>query len=150
MEHAYARSSAIWKQSAMHNNLQNSVSYVVLQTTTQHSFVYAYESLGSPCFYATNVPKVNNIHHNKACVVYISTIILQICKKKHVKSSTFMEYRSKLFHDWLLKSVHFKKAVARISFLSKLWYFQYKSKQKVPQFSKKRDSRNCLLKMNGH
>ena len=33
-----------------------------------------------------------------------------------------------------LKSVHFKKTVARISFLSKLWYFQYKSKQKVPQF----------------
>ena len=35
----------------------------------------------------------------------------------------------------LLKSVHFKKTVARISFLSKLWYFQYKSNQKVPQFS---------------
>ena len=33
-----------------------------------------------------------------------------------------------------LKSVLFKKTVARISFLSKLWYFQYKSKQKVPQF----------------
>ena len=60
----------------MHNNLQNSVSYVVLQTTAQHSFVYAYESLGSPCFYATNVPKVNNIDHNKACVAYISTISL--------------------------------------------------------------------------
>ena len=28
-----------------------------------------------------------------------------------------------------LKSVHFKKTVTRISFLSKLWYFQYKSKQ---------------------
>ena len=27
-----------------------------------------------------------------------------------------------------VKSVHFKKTVARISFLSKLWYFQYKSK----------------------
>ena len=48
-----------------------------------------------------------------------------------------------------LKAVHFKKTVARISFHSKLWYFQYKSKQKVPQFWKKRDSRNCLLKMNG-
>ena len=48
-----------------------------------------------------------------------------------------------------LKSVHFKKAVVRISFLSKLWYFQYKTKQKVPQFWKKRDSRHCLLKMNG-
>ena len=45
--------------------------------------------------------------------------------------------------------IHFNKTVARISFLSKLWYFQYKSKQKVPQFWKKRDSRNCLLKMNG-
>ena len=33
-----------------------------------------------------------------------------------------------------VKSVHFKKTVARISFLSKLWYFQYKSKQKIPQF----------------
>jgi hypothetical protein len=35
---------------------------------------------------------------------------------------------------FFLKSVHFKKPVARISFLSKLWYFEYKSKQKVPQF----------------
>ena len=34
----------------------------------------------------------------------------------------------------ILKSVHFKKSVAEISFLSKLWYFQYKPKQKVPQF----------------
>ena len=33
-----------------------------------------------------------------------------------------------------LKSVHFTKAVARISFLSNLWYFQYKSKQKVLKF----------------
>ena len=49
----------------------------------------------------------------------------------------------------MLKSVYFKKAVARISFLSKLWYFQYKSKQTVPQLWKKRDSRNCFLKMNG-
>ena len=48
-----------------------------------------------------------------------------------------------------LKSVHFKKTVARISFLSKLWYFQYKSKQKVPQFWKKQDSRNWLLIMKG-
>ena len=30
--------------------------------------------------------------------------------------------------DIHLKSVHFKKTVAQISFLSKLWYFQYKSK----------------------
>jgi hypothetical protein len=34
----------------------------------------------------------------------------------------------------LLKTDHFKKTVAQISFLSKLRYFQYKSKQKVPQF----------------
>ena len=34
-----------------------------------------------------------------------------------------------------LKSVHFKKTIARISFLSKPWYFQYKSKQKMPQFN---------------
>ena len=27
-----------------------------------------------------------------------------------------------------IKSVHFKKTVVRITFLSKLWYFQYKSK----------------------
>ena len=47
-----------------------------------------------------------------------------------------------------IKSVHFKKPVARISFLSKLGYFQYKSKQKVPQFWKKQDSRNWLHKMN--
>ena len=32
--------------------------------------------------------------------------------------------------------------------ISKLWYFQYKLKQKEPQFWKKFDSRNCLLKMN--
>ena len=49
-----------------------------------------------------------------------------------------------------LKSVHFKKTVARISFLSKLWYlllllFYWK----VPQFWKKWGLRNCLLKMNG-
>ena len=37
-------------------------------------------------------------------------------------------------NNFTLKSVHSKKPVARISFLSKLWYFQYKSKQKVPQF----------------
>ena len=48
-----------------------------------------------------------------------------------------------------LKFVHFKKPVAQISFLSKLWYFQCKSKQKVPQFWKKQDSRNWLLKMKG-
>ena len=44
---------------------------------------------------------------------------------------------SKTLYDcimYMLKSGHFKKTVARISFLSKLWYFQYKSKQKVLQF----------------
>ena len=35
---------------------------------------------------------------------------------------------------YISKSVHFKKTVVRILFLSKLWYFQYKLKQKVPQF----------------
>ena len=67
-----------------------------------------------------------------------------------------MEFIIKQGHWWILlqlclhqnwlelieKSVHFKKTVAQISFLSKLWYFQYKSK---PQFWKKPDSRNCLL-----
>ena len=48
-----------------------------------------------------------------------------------------------------LKSVHFKKTVAWISFLSKLWYFLFCFVLKVPQFWKKRDSHNCLLKMNG-
>ena len=48
-----------------------------------------------------------------------------------------------------IKSVNFKKTIAWISLLLKLWYFQYKSKQKVTQFWKKQDSRNCLLKMNG-
>ena len=46
-------------------------------------------------------------------------------------------------------SVHFKKPVSRFSFLSKLWYFQYKSKQKIPQFWKKQESRNWIFKMNG-
>ena len=56
---------------------------------------------------------------------------------------------SKTFVASTLKSVHFKKTVARISFLSKLWYFLFWFVLKVPQFWKKRDSRNCLLKMNG-
>ena len=48
-----------------------------------------------------------------------------------------------------LKSIHFKKTVARVSFLSQLWYFLFCFVLKVPQFWKKRDSRNWLLKMNG-
>ena len=56
---------------------------------------------------------------------------------------------SSLFYWHSLRTDHFKMTVARISFLSKLWYFQYKSKQKVSQFGKKQVSRNCLLKMNG-
>ena len=48
-----------------------------------------------------------------------------------------------------LKSVHFKKPVARILFFSKLWYFLFWFVLKVPQFWKNRDLRNCLLKMNG-
>ena len=54
------------------------------------------------------------------------------------------------FHEnkYILKSVHFKKTVARFSFLSKLWYVLFNTNQKVPQFWKKRKSRNCLLKMN--
>ena len=43
----------------------------------------------------------------------------------------------------MLKSIHFKKTVAQISFLSK-----YKSKQKVLPFWKKRHWHNCLFKMN--
>ena len=35
-----------------------------------------------------------------------------------------------LFCWYCLKSVHFKKTIAQISFLSKLWYFHFKSKQK--------------------
>ena len=35
-----------------------------------------------------------------------------------------------------LKFIHLRKTVALISFLSKLWYFQYKSKQKWTDFSK--------------
>ena len=49
----------------------------------------------------------------------------------------------------LLKSVHLKKIVVRISFLSKLWYFLFWFVLKVPQFWKKPDLCNCLLKMNG-
>ena len=45
-----------------------------------------------------------------------------------------------------LKSVHFKKTVVRISFLSKLWYFQYKSKQKVPHFKRKEIRTTVFLK----
>ena len=48
----------------------------------------------------------------------------------------------------LLKSIHFKKTVARILFLSKLWYFLFWFVLKVPQFWKKWDSPNWLLKMN--
>ena len=56
----------------------------------------------------------------------------------------------------MLKSVHFKNAVARCSFHSKIWPFLLKSKQsqlmlywKWPQFWKKWGLRNCVLKMNG-
>ena len=51
-----------------------------------------------------------------------------------------------------LKSVHFKKPVTRISFLSKVLSFLLKSKQsqrKWQHFWKKWGLRNCLLKMNG-
>ena len=48
----------------------------------------------------------------------------------------------------VLKSVYFEKTLLWISILSELWYFQYISKQKVPQFKKKWHSRICLLKMN--
>ena len=50
--------------------------------------------------------------------------------------------------SFLLKSVHFKKTVARILLLSKLWHFLVWFVLKVPQLWKKRDSHNCLLKMN--
>jgi hypothetical protein len=50
---------------------------------------------------------------------------------------------------WVLKSVHFKKTVSGILFLSKLWYFLFLFVLKVPQFWKKWDLRNCLLKKNG-
>ena len=45
--------------------------------------------------------------------------------------------------------VHFKASVAQILFLSKLRYFLFWFVLKVPQFWKKRDSCNWLLKMNG-
>ena len=58
------------------------------------------------------------------------------------------------FDTWKhpLMSVRLNKTVARketICHLSELWYFQYRSKQKIPQFWKNRDSRNCLVQMNG-
>ena len=44
----------------------------------------------------------------------------------------FLQKTNENKSNWgfIVKSVHFKKTVAQISFLSKLWYFQYKSKQK--------------------
>ena len=47
----------------------------------------------------------------------------------------------------VLKSVHFKKTVARISFLSKLWYFQYKSKQKYHNFERNEIGTTDFLKL---
>ena len=64
-------------------------------------------------------------------------------------NSLFLILFKHLFLILLIKSVHFKKPVTRISFLSKLWYFLFWFVLKVPQFWKKRDSRNWLLKMNG-
>ena len=58
----------------------------------------------------------------------------------------------------LLRYISFKKTVARILILSKLWYFLFWFVLKVflfwfvlkvPQFWKKQDLRNWLLKMNG-
>ena len=47
---------------------------------------------------------------------------------------------------YVLKSIHFKKPDARILFLSKLWYFHYKSKQKVSQFERNEIRANGFLK----
>ena len=61
----------------------------------------------------------------------------------------YMLQQQKNIPLFILKSVHIKKTVGRIPFLSKLWHFLFWFVLKVPQFQKKRDSRNCLLKMNG-
>ena len=50
---------------------------------------------------------------------------------------------------WQLKSVHFKKTVARILFLSKLWNFLFWFVLKIPQYWKKQDSSSWLLEMKG-
>ena len=68
------------------------------------------------------------------------SIEMKLFYDKHTKKEM---YHSHIFLRWL-KSVHFNMPVARITFLSKLWYLQYKSKQNVPQFWKKRDSCNWL------
>ena len=44
-----------------------------------------------------------------------------------------------------LKSVHFKKTVARISILSKLWYFLFWFVLKIPQFWKKIEIRATVF-----
>ena len=72
------------------------------------------------------------------------SFIINICHyiSNHGATSGLFLFLCQIFLD----SVHFKKTVVRNSFLSKLWYFQYKSKQKVPQFWKKRDWRIFFLK----
>ena len=64
------------------------------------------------------------------------------------RQSIFKPY-NKFFQKHYVKSVYFKKTVARILILLKLWYFLFWFVLKVPQFWMNRDSRNCLLKMNG-
>ena len=103
--------------------------------------------------WAANSGTATQFHYwqwNRFCHEWSSSITTQYVAKVQVfwaGHKNFMKLPN--WFEFYLKSFHFKKTVARISFFSKLWYFQYKSKQKVPQFWKKQDSRNCLLKMNG-
>ena len=95
--------------------------------------------------YVVNLPWLN-IFHFLNNVNFLKNIYTGIPRFPRFLISTV--YNSILFSSSLvLKSVHFKKTVARISILSKLWYFLLWFLLKIPQFWKNRDLRNCLLKM---
>ena len=76
------------------------------------------------------------LHTKGQIISEANFLILNSSKKNEHKTS-------------VLKSVHFKKTVARISILSKFWYFLFWFVLKVPQFWKKWGLQNCLHKMNG-
>ena len=95
----------------------------------------------------------HSIQLQKYLSCYISSdkwsleLLITMIQHKLLPEAVVRGYSYKI-GKFLLKSVHFKKTVARISFLSKLWYFLFWFVLKVPHFWKKRDSRNWLLIMN--
>ena len=90
-----------------------------------------YVVLALQCFASVHISK-----RKKHCRAIRSKTLQGHCKTKRPK---YLKRYDLFFSnfvfasaEYLLKSVHFKKTVARSSFLSKLWYFSIQ--QQVPQF----------------